>query len=940
MTGLIGFFLNPWAFAFAAIFAGLPIIIHLINRMQFRRVRWAAMEFLLAAQKRMRRKLIIEQLLLLLLRITVLLLVGLLFARWLMRDSPPELPEDIVLHEVLLDDSASMGDRQAGGGEIGNCFAMAKNKIIVLAKSSNAGKIPARLRLRRESDPDKILFDEQITNDSIDDLQIILNGLRLKAVRLDPGESLLIARKALLEELPEEKCRKILHFFSDFRKIDWEDGRMAELIADRTLGNIIWRLHDCAGPDRIDLSPPSSHSNLAIISLGSESRLVLEGQPLDCWAKILNFGDKVRGAFMSVEIDGKKDPAASRQLELIPVGQVVEIKFRVFPTKSKPLASVSTSQPTVSISGTTGTEQKIDIARRSGSSPMIVRVKIEDEMGEGLTDDDQRDIILTVRDRVPLLVVEGAGKSDGTISTDGLYFGAALNPQIFDVVFCEAETVGNMDFGSFAAIAMLNVGELSDSVVKNLELFVNQGGSLAWFAGDRTEPAFVNNLFERNGLFPILLAGQPSPALTERQRDEAKADDSPKIIIPDSGHSMVGGLIPFRPVFRHLKMERHWPSRDSSRWSDQVQVILALPSRSWQVIGQRELFKREILEAVSFDKEPFNLPRFSRIIPLMGAQIASVKSRVATGGQFDVVKSLEELLKFSLPPGFRLVNGPQNDNIWAWPDFSDRFNKITELIRRIQQGDPLLVSRNVGKGRVLAFLSSAGPSLSRSLPPGEPSGGWNEWANGFLSATYPILMQDAIFHLLRQDFDSLSQEFGFDFFDNIEGLSNPEVISASFFPQTEQEKDVDEKKNQLGIRVIPRIMPSSDGVGDARLMLASQESPGSLLFSIRPFLSSSLLLQNGIAFNVNVVESDLVRASMEILDPFDFSDKKEWFRVVVPTSETSEIEKVADTSMHDIAEGFWIFLFLIFTLLAEQALALRASHLTPHRIKGTLVGVR
>ena len=83
-----------------------------------------------------------------------------------------------------------------------------------------------------------------------------------------------------------------------------------------------------------------------------------------------------------------------------------------------------------------------------------------------------------------------------------------------------------------------------------------------------------------------------------------------------------------------------------------------------------------------------------------------------------------------------------------------------------------------------------------------------------------------------------------------------------------------------------------------------------------------------------------MRASMEILDPFDFSDKKEWFRVVVPTSETSEIEKVADTSMHDIAEGFWIFLFLIFTLLAEQALALRASHLTPHRIKGTLVGVR
>ena len=32
-----------------------PIIIHLINRMRFKRIRWAAMEFLLKSQKRNRR---------------------------------------------------------------------------------------------------------------------------------------------------------------------------------------------------------------------------------------------------------------------------------------------------------------------------------------------------------------------------------------------------------------------------------------------------------------------------------------------------------------------------------------------------------------------------------------------------------------------------------------------------------------------------------------------------------------------------------------------------------------------------------------------------------------------------------------------------------------------------------------------------------------------
>ena len=46
--------------------------------MRFSRVRWAAMEFLLKSQKRNRRRLIIEQLILLLLRILLVLLVGLL----------------------------------------------------------------------------------------------------------------------------------------------------------------------------------------------------------------------------------------------------------------------------------------------------------------------------------------------------------------------------------------------------------------------------------------------------------------------------------------------------------------------------------------------------------------------------------------------------------------------------------------------------------------------------------------------------------------------------------------------------------------------------------------------------------------------------------------------------------------------------------------------
>src|SRR4051795_3949876 len=76
-------FLNPWAFWAGLLLVSAPVIIHLINRMRFRRGRWAAMEFLLKAQKRMRRKLILEQLLLLFLRCLLMFLAGVLVARFL-----------------------------------------------------------------------------------------------------------------------------------------------------------------------------------------------------------------------------------------------------------------------------------------------------------------------------------------------------------------------------------------------------------------------------------------------------------------------------------------------------------------------------------------------------------------------------------------------------------------------------------------------------------------------------------------------------------------------------------------------------------------------------------------------------------------------------------------------------------------------------------------
>src|SRR6266849_9596590 len=105
---MLEFFTNPGFLAVAAALVSAPIIIHLINRMRYKRLRWAAMEFLLKAQKRMRRRLIIEQLILLALRILLVLLAGLLLARFLGFSFAGIFQPQSTVHVVILDDRLSM----------------------------------------------------------------------------------------------------------------------------------------------------------------------------------------------------------------------------------------------------------------------------------------------------------------------------------------------------------------------------------------------------------------------------------------------------------------------------------------------------------------------------------------------------------------------------------------------------------------------------------------------------------------------------------------------------------------------------------------------------------------------------------------------------------------------------------------------------------------
>ena len=109
-------FVHP-SIAGLALLAGLiPILVHLINRRRYVRVPWAAMSFLLAANRRSARRIRLEQSLLLLTRIAVVVLLGLAVARPFLPALPLWPSHSSRVHRVLLlDNSLSMNARRADG---------------------------------------------------------------------------------------------------------------------------------------------------------------------------------------------------------------------------------------------------------------------------------------------------------------------------------------------------------------------------------------------------------------------------------------------------------------------------------------------------------------------------------------------------------------------------------------------------------------------------------------------------------------------------------------------------------------------------------------------------------------------------------------------------------------------------------------------------------
>lgn len=456
-------FLNPTLFWPGMMLLTVPIIIHLINRMRYRRVRFAAMEFLLASQRRSRRRILIEQLLLLLMRVAIVFLVVALIARLIMNPEQLSLFQGARSHHVLvIDDSASMQEQV----ESGTAFDAALETVRRIAAEGARRPGTQMLSLVRMSQPETVIsgFSERVVDQAfLVELSERLSTLVCTHQFTDPAIAIEAVHRRLIEE---RSTVRTVHILSDFRRANWIDNKAAiagvQALESAKIGvNLVRSVNE-------------THDNLGIEELGGEVEVAAAGVPVMLSATVKNYGTRAaQNVTASIFIDGNRLPR-SIDFQTIPPGQSVKQRFDVI----------------------------FDTAQ-----PHTVKLLLEPDV---LEVDNERYLAVDVPVENPVLIVDGSpGAEQASYVADALAADRSVTgfaPDIRSVEELRRTPIENYDL-----IYLINVPELAPDAVAALEKYVRGGGGLIWYMGDSVRPLFYNEkLFPKEvGLFPLRLGSAP-----------------------------------------------------------------------------------------------------------------------------------------------------------------------------------------------------------------------------------------------------------------------------------------------------------------------------------------------------------------------------------------------------------------------------------------------
>jgi hypothetical protein len=518
------FFVSPLTALLAAAGAvSIPIIIHLLNRRRYRIVTWAAMRFLLAAQKKNTRRMRLEQIILLAMRILIVLLLVLAMAagsreEWannLWKSLFPQalgrsLGSSRPTHKILvLDASFSMALKDGDT----TCFDRARAQAAKILETSANGDgfsvvlmtgVPASAAA-----PDGSL-NMPIVVELSDDAGETAKVIRDKNLPLPHGNADLPATLNLVHDMlkrsPRDKyVEREVYFLTDLQRSTW--------IGPRGLDEVLRGIQQEARTIFVDVGRKGEVGNLTVTHLALGVPVVTTEGETPIEATIHNYGNQARKGARVELLIGKARLFEDEQAR-------DKAKDQAFPLQAVREASVDVPGGGRATVNFTVNFRKIFKDARESELPgdYAVQVRVEPD---DLEVDDSRTVIVPVKAGLPVLLVNGKPSPTGEHRDNASYYlYAALNPfelhnadrpeekipvpafapaRVAEKSESQFSDAGAGDLKDYDLVFLSDVPRLSSLEVRRLETHLRRGGGLVICLGPQVDLANYNDLLYCNG---------------------------------------------------------------------------------------------------------------------------------------------------------------------------------------------------------------------------------------------------------------------------------------------------------------------------------------------------------------------------------------------------------------------------------------------------------
>lgn len=499
---MFSWLMNPFMLGLGALAVASPIIIHLLNRRRFKIVDWAAMDFLLEADKKNRRRVQIENLILLFLRCLAMFLIGLLLARPFLPSEVVKLVQPNQKYEriFVVDDSLSSQILNGNIPSIDIAKTALSNLVTEFADSNESEDW---LTVALTSNPDQpILANEPVTKETLPTLLETIENIEATDGKADYSRSLGELRRYFGSD--EKNVSRVVYVFSDMRQTDWQAVQSLdqEFAPNKLLNQLSLDTSDCFLIDVAD----ENDQNIAITSLRALD-LQVSNRVIRFAAEVTNFGRaSVNGVRVVFQVNDST-PQYQVVSNLLP-GQTKEV---IFPYLFAADAS----------SGILTSEDE-QTAPAFENFRVIAEVDRQSMTGETLSADqllaDSKAFCASrIHDGIPVLLVDGdpsavSERSETHYLNSLNVLGTGLKSEI--VTATELETVS---LSKYRVIFLCNLDEASPDRIRSLKSWVEDGGNLVIMPGNKIRAGTFNETFyeQGQGLSPLSLeaiAGDPTMA--------------------------------------------------------------------------------------------------------------------------------------------------------------------------------------------------------------------------------------------------------------------------------------------------------------------------------------------------------------------------------------------------------------------------------------------